>query len=147
MSTTGDTIRQLRTNRGLTQRQLAEKSGIIETTIRKYELGTQNPKIENLSKIADALGVSTASLMPEHGEELRSELLWFDDLEQKLKFVGCSVGADLDDADAWIECPDGGILNMTQEELKELNYSIDEFIRFKLSELKKTHRFQVRKDK
>ena len=50
-------IKNARQAAGLTQKQLSEKTGLIETTIRKYEAGTQNPKIKNLQKIADALGL------------------------------------------------------------------------------------------
>lgn len=51
-------IRHYRQARGLTQKVLGEKCGINEVTIRKYELGDRNPKIDQLQKIADALDVS-----------------------------------------------------------------------------------------
>lgn len=59
---TGDRIRQFRKARGLTQKQLGELCGIADSNIRKYESGRQNPKLETLKKIADALGVPTTSL-------------------------------------------------------------------------------------
>lgn len=49
---TGDSIRKYRKQKGFTQKQLGEKCGINEANIRKYELGSQNPKIETLQKIA-----------------------------------------------------------------------------------------------
>lgn len=54
---TGDLIRKYRKEKGLTQKQLGERCGINEANIRKYELGTQNPKIETLNKIAIALNI------------------------------------------------------------------------------------------
>lgn len=49
--------------RGLTQKQLGELSGIHEVAIRKYELGKNLPKKEQLKKIADALNVNVNSLL------------------------------------------------------------------------------------
>lgn len=51
-------IKNLRKKRGLTQKQLGERCGIADSNIRKYENGQQNPKIETLRKIADALNVT-----------------------------------------------------------------------------------------
>lgn len=53
--TVGERIRSARGYKALTQKQLGEKSGIAEPTIRKYELGKLNPKRETLQKIANAL--------------------------------------------------------------------------------------------
>ena len=38
--------------------QLSEKSGINLSTLKKYATDNRNPKLEQLSKIADALEVS-----------------------------------------------------------------------------------------
>jgi transcriptional regulator with XRE-family HTH domain len=62
--TVGEKIRTMRVQCGLTQKQLGERAGIAEPTIRKYELGKLNPKIETLKKIADALGVPLSELSP-----------------------------------------------------------------------------------
>lgn len=59
---TGERIKNYRIKQGLTQRTLGESCGIAESTIRRYELGSLNPKIETLKKIADALGVPVADL-------------------------------------------------------------------------------------
>ena len=57
-----DKIRQFRILKGYTQKQLAEKCGMYESQIRKYETGKANPKIETLQKIAKALEVPVSSL-------------------------------------------------------------------------------------
>lgn len=54
---TGKRIKEIRMQKGLTQKQLGDKCGIADANIRKYENGKQNPKMETLQKIADALGV------------------------------------------------------------------------------------------
>lgn len=60
--TTGENIRRTRKEKGYTQKQLAQKCNMYESQIRKYELGSANPKIETLKKIADALKVPASSL-------------------------------------------------------------------------------------
>lgn len=61
--TVGERIRQNRLNKKMTQKELGEKADIAEPTIRRYELGKLNPKLETLLKIATALDVSVFDLM------------------------------------------------------------------------------------
>lgn len=61
--TTGQLIRFHRKRVGLTQKELGERAGIAEPTIRRYELGKLNPKYETLEKIAGALGVWVTNLI------------------------------------------------------------------------------------
>lgn len=56
--TVGEKIKTFRNIRGISQNMLGEMAGIDGTTIRKYELGSRNPKLDQLLKIANALGVS-----------------------------------------------------------------------------------------
>ena len=67
--TIGEKIKAKRLEKGLTQKALGELAGIAEPTIRRYEAGKLNPKIETISKIANGLGVTPAELI---GPE------WFD---------------------------------------------------------------------
>ena len=62
--TTAKTIKKFRKEKGLTQKQLGELCvpRIAESTIRKYELGILNPKIETIEKIATALEIDPFSL-------------------------------------------------------------------------------------
>lgn len=52
------TIKKYRKARKLAMEQLSEKSGINLSTLKKYETDNRNPKLEQLSKIAEALEVS-----------------------------------------------------------------------------------------
>ncbi|WP_410495110.1 helix-turn-helix domain-containing protein [Cellulosilyticum sp. ST5] len=52
----GEHIRLARHCSELTQKELAKRAGLSEITIRKYEKGERKPKIEQLRKIAKALG-------------------------------------------------------------------------------------------
>lgn len=53
----GGRIREVRTALGKTQKEVAEKAGMPDSALRKYESGRQIPTIETLHRIADALGV------------------------------------------------------------------------------------------
>ena len=57
MKVSAEKIRNARKYSGLTQKQLSEKTGIPQITIRKYEDGTFTPKIEKLLLIANALNL------------------------------------------------------------------------------------------
>lgn len=64
-------IKKLREKRQLTQKQLAELSGISESAMRSYELGDRKPKKEVLERIAMALGVRSEYLSaPEFGPSM-----------------------------------------------------------------------------
>lgn len=70
---TSDCIKVLRKKRGLTQKQLAEKSGLSIASIQGYEQGKYNPKIETLSKIAYALNMPVESLFGDINTEKMTE--------------------------------------------------------------------------
>lgn len=55
-------IRGLRQRKLLSQRELAERAGVSETTIVKLELGATRPHPSTLRKIADALGISAEEM-------------------------------------------------------------------------------------
>lgn len=59
----GQRIKEARKNAGLTQRELAEKSGTATGTIQQYELGKRQPRLEQLRAIAAALGVQVVDLL------------------------------------------------------------------------------------
>lgn len=64
--TVAENIKQIRKNKGLTQKALGKNCNLAESTIRQYELGFRNPKIETLQKIANGLGVSIKELLQDN---------------------------------------------------------------------------------
>lgn len=63
-------LRELRQKLGLTQEQLAERSGIDQTTISTLERDSNaNPTWDTVSKIARALGVDPQEIFPMPSEE------------------------------------------------------------------------------
>jgi transcriptional regulator with XRE-family HTH domain len=67
-SALGEAIRRARTTKGLTQLALAHALGYegddAGAYISRVESGHQSPRIETLSRIADALGVTVCALLP-----------------------------------------------------------------------------------
>ena len=58
-----ENIRNLRIDRGLTQREVAEYLHIKQNTYSQYELGVLNYPVEALVKLADFYGVSVDYLL------------------------------------------------------------------------------------
>ena len=54
----GQNLQQVRTQKGLTQAQLAEKVSVTNATISNWESAYRSPDINDLVKLADALRVS-----------------------------------------------------------------------------------------
>lgn len=61
--TFGDTVRKLRTMNGLSQEELAEKSGLHRTYIGSIERGERNVSLQNIIRIAKALSVKPCELL------------------------------------------------------------------------------------
>lgn len=58
----GNRVRELRTERGITQEELAEASGLHPTYIGGIERGERNLGLINIVKIAEALNVPPSAL-------------------------------------------------------------------------------------
>ncbi len=59
----------LRTNQGLTQKQMAHVVGVPKNTYSNWELGLSRPKFEDLLSIADFFDVSTDYLLGREEQE------------------------------------------------------------------------------
>ena len=60
---TGAVIRRLRENKKMTQEQLAEKLGVSDKAVSKWETGRGFPDVSLLEALADALGISVIELL------------------------------------------------------------------------------------
>ena len=60
--TTGENIRRIRKQRGMTLKQLGDAVGVSEAYIRAYEAGRRNPKQQSLEALAAALHVNVEVL-------------------------------------------------------------------------------------
>jgi len=58
----GNAVREIRTQRAMSQEALADRCGLDRTYISGIERGERNPSLTNILKIADALGVRAAEI-------------------------------------------------------------------------------------
>ena len=58
----GKQIRRLRDRRGLTQEELANRSGIHVSYLSGIERGRRNPSLRSIRRLAKALGVQVGKL-------------------------------------------------------------------------------------
>ena len=61
--TIGEKIKKARTDAKITQKELAEKCGMADSAIRKYESGKVTPKLDTIAKIARAMGLYAGDLV------------------------------------------------------------------------------------
>jgi transcriptional regulator with XRE-family HTH domain len=61
-------IRQLRVKKAISQEALAELAGVHRTYLGSIERGERNVSIDNIGRLADALGVTVSELLKEGGE-------------------------------------------------------------------------------
>jgi transcriptional regulator with XRE-family HTH domain len=59
----GRNVRRVRVAKGLTQEQLAERSGFSQQYLSDLERGRRNPTVVTLFELAQALGVSHVDLV------------------------------------------------------------------------------------
>lgn len=94
MVTIGEKIRFYRKKKSLSQKKLGELARISETSIKKYESGDRNPKLEQIYKLATVLGVKVEDLV-----DLPEEYLAVDSIEacmRKAEEVGRILGSDME---------------------------------------------------
>jgi transcriptional regulator with XRE-family HTH domain len=57
------TIRAYRQRKGLTQKELADRTGLSVLTIFRYEAGEREPRASDIQKLCEVLNVSEAELL------------------------------------------------------------------------------------
>lgn len=68
--TTAERLRAARQQRGLTQAELAARTGVRQSAISHFETGRASPSLKTLARIALSLEISTAQLINESAEVL-----------------------------------------------------------------------------
>jgi len=59
----GGNLKKIRTEKNITQTDLAEKLGVDKSFISNIENGKNNPTLSTITNLAQALGVSTNELL------------------------------------------------------------------------------------
>lgn len=126
-------IRQLRIEKGLSQKTLGEKCGITQQAVNRIEWGHGNIDIKMLIKIADALDVKVFDLldMREYLEEKRIEK------ENSLLHYLYNLGIELESINGYsyiIEFQKKKYI-ITDDEYEKLIYSIQSFTKFTVNDL------------
>ena len=133
--TVGQNIKKFRKEKGLTQKQLGELTGIDEANIRKYELCKQNPKIETVMKIADGLGISPVDLIGPEWESLNYEARTqhYSPFLQYLGFLGYKIFSDFSPesfGNVTIQRPNGGYIVVAPDGKEKTTFTGDQFKEF-----------------
>lgn len=59
----GENLKKIRTNKNITQTELAEKLGVDKSFVSNLENGKNNPTLSTIASLAQALGVTTNELL------------------------------------------------------------------------------------
>ena len=78
-ATFAESLKSLRSARGLSQQQLATKLFVDRSTIARWESGERTPDISILPRIAKCLGVDSATLLSAMQESETLEIIVIDD--------------------------------------------------------------------
>lgn len=60
-----ENLKQIRIKKGFSQKEIAERLGVSQPSYAQYESGKRKPKLETLSKIADALDITIVEFLAE----------------------------------------------------------------------------------
>ena len=62
----GENLKKVRTKTSISQEKLAELAGLHRTYVSSVERGERNVSLETIEKLASALDVTMAELMPDY---------------------------------------------------------------------------------
>ena len=83
----GKRIKQIRSAKGLSQKDLGELIGVSNEHISKYERGIRKPKLETISQIAEALNVHPFAILDPTTSSYINTMYVFFELEEKYGLV------------------------------------------------------------
>lgn len=112
--TTGEKIKQIRQERGLTQEELGDMVNLSGVAIMRYEKGQREPKQSTLIKIAKALDV--------HLRDLADTSIW-KEFDEKYP----NLGNEIEEFENFIKFLEsvGYIAQFIQEDEEGENYSVE----------------------
>ena len=92
--TMGNMIVSLRKEKGLTQLELAEKMGVTDKAVSKWERDLSFPDIDSVPKLAEILGISIDELMQvkTKAKEEQSKSKVEEIVDTALKGIGMAMG-------------------------------------------------------
>jgi len=67
--TIGERIKELRNQKGYTQKGIAQKLSVAQSTVAMWETGKREPDLDTVQKIADVFGVTVDRLLRDYGRQ------------------------------------------------------------------------------
>lgn len=162
MNDYGKNIKNARKKAGLTQKELAEASGVAKVTIQQYETGKRQPRLEQLSMLAEAMQVHMDELLgtkplpsrevvinegfpcecieTEDGAEIESMAAFFflDELGYKMfndPRIDDKACEDAANQRILYDCRDNKAYSVTWEELEKVRENVMSYAKFQMNEL------------
>ena len=162
MNDYGKNIKNARKKAGLTQKELAEASGVAKVTIQQYETGKRQPRLEQLSMLAEAMQVHMDELLgtkplpsravvinegfpcecieTEDGAEIESMAAYFflDALGYKMfndPRIDDMVCEDAANQRILYDCRDNKAYSVTWDELEKVRENVISYAKFQMNEL------------
>lgn len=118
----GKRLKELRTNKKMTQEELGRKINVTKVSISGYENGNRSPDTETLQKIADIFEVSTDFLLG------RTDTPNANGTDKDKSFYISKIAKEFPDIDLMFK----DMESLTAEEMEE----VYEYIKFKMSQKK-----------
>lgn len=126
-------IRQLRIEKGISQKALGEKCGLTQQAINRIEQGQRNIDIDLLLKITNALDVKIFDILDMNEYLDKKRLEKEDSLLQYL----CKLGIEIESIDGYsfIVRYQGKKYIITEDDYNKLIHSIGAFTKFTFADL------------
>lgn len=162
MNDYGKNIKNARKKLGLTQKELAEASGVAKVTIQQYETGKRQPRLEQLSMLAEAMKVHMDELLGtkplpsrevvinegfpceytdmEDGAEIESMAAFFflDELGYKMfndHRIDDKACEDAANQRILYDCRDNKAYSVTWNEMEKVRENVMSYAKFQMNEL------------
>lgn len=162
MNDYGKNIKNARKKAGLTQKELAEASGVAKVTIQQYETGKRQPRLEQLSMLAEAMKVHMDELLGtkplpsrevvinegfpceytdmEDGAEIESMAAFFflDELGYKMfndHRIDDKACEDAANQRILYDCRDNKAYSVTWNEMEKVRENVMSYAKFQMNEL------------
>lgn len=129
----GNRIRKLRSEKGLTQKEMSELTGIPYSTYSNYENNNREPSLEQLEKIAGVLDIHLAELM---GLTYKENVMDIDDVFKFYDSLGYIVKPIDENSYRLIsrDITNHIKLTITWEELQKIKDDTWKYLRFVLND-------------